>query len=93
MSYDNVVKALRVCGSRRYWRDCRRCPYDGKGCHAKLDTDAADAIEALQANREQLKTENKMLYNTITADKGVMLERIKFLEQQLPKRGEMGAKQ
>lgn len=50
MSYDNVVKALLMCGSRRYWRDCRRCPYDGKGCHAKLDTDAADAIKELNKN-------------------------------------------
>lgn len=47
--YTELVKALRVCGSIRYGIRCISCPYNGKGCHAKLCTDAAAAIEALQA--------------------------------------------
>ena len=46
--YSERVKALRVCGSIRYGIRCISCPYNGNGCHAKLCTDAADAIEALQ---------------------------------------------
>lgn len=47
--YSERVKALRVCGSIRYGIRCISCPYNGNGCHEKLCTDAADAIEALQA--------------------------------------------
>lgn len=43
--------------------------------------DAADRIGALME-------ENKMLLNTIPADKKLMLDHIRKLEQQLPKRGE-----
>lgn len=85
-----LIKALRCKRD-----DCEGCDLafldndEGWMCqYAAKDDDAADAIEALQAYCEQIKTENKMLLNTITADKGVMLERIKCLAQQLPKRGE-----
>jgi predicted RNA-binding Zn-ribbon protein involved in translation (DUF1610 family) len=53
-NYDKLVAALRVCGSIRYGIRCISCPYNGKGCHAKLCTDAADAIEALQAEVKRL---------------------------------------
>lgn len=43
--------------------------------------DAADRIDALME-------ENKMLLNTIPTDKKLMLDHIRKLEQQLPKRGE-----
>lgn len=36
----------------------------------------------------KVNADNKMLKNTIDADKGVMLDRIRFLEAQLPKEGE-----
>ena len=57
--YSERVKALRVCGSIRYGIRCISCPYNGNGCHEKLCTDAADAIEALQA---QLPKRGKWIY-------------------------------
>ena len=55
--------------------------------YVQINVELTTEIEALQAYCEQLKTENTMLYNTITADKGAMFERIKYLGQQLPKHG------
>lgn len=63
---------------------------------------AADALEAAEAWEKactqkcerlekriaELSLDNKMLKNMIDADKGVMLDRIRFLEAQLPKEGE-----
>lgn len=43
--------------------------------------------ERLKKRIAELSLDNKMLKNTIDADKGVMLDRIRFLEAQLPKRG------
>lgn len=88
--YTELVKALRCKRD-----DCEGCDLsffdkdEGWMCQYVCTTnDAADAIEALQAYCEQLKTENTMLYNTITADRGVMFEWIQSLAQQLPMRGE-----
>lgn len=50
--------------------------------------DAADALEADEKRIAELSLDNKMLKNTIDADKGVMLDRIRFLEAQMPKEGE-----
>lgn len=46
---------------------------------------AADALEAADKRIAELSLDNKMLKNTIDADKGVMLDQIRFLETQLPK--------
>lgn len=61
---DELVKALRCCGSMII--DCKKhCPYYGKeNCSARKDADAADAIEKLQKESEQWKrawkTANKL---------------------------------
>lgn len=87
--YSERVKALRVCGSIRYGIRCISCPYNGKGCHAKLCTDAADAIEALQEEQEKTVTqifgeEQKEWEEYCTG----LMNRIRELKAQLPKRGE-----
>ena len=55
MDYTKIVKALRICEDG----DCSKCTYP-KGeydCDTILVGDAAAAIEALQAEVEQLKAE------------------------------------
>lgn len=50
--YTELVKALRHCTVEvGGFTDCRGCPYEGHSfdCETKLHTDAAAAIEALQA--------------------------------------------
>ena len=50
MKYDELVKALRCCGNVN--TDCTVCPWDKYNfglCAEKLYTDAAAAIEALEA--------------------------------------------
>lgn len=86
--YTKLVKELRGCKYIDYCKDCPRMAANGYVEICNIKDDAADAIEALQAYCEQLKTENTMLYNTITADRGVMFEWIQSLAQQLPMRGE-----
>lgn len=53
MSYEEQIKALRHCMTKEdSITICEPCPYYGKGieCENVLHTDAAAAIEALQAD-------------------------------------------
>jgi hypothetical protein len=62
---------------------------DVYGCDARrIDRAAADSLEAAEKRIAELSLDNKMLKNTIDADKGVMLDRIRYLEAQLPKDGD-----
>lgn len=59
MNYDKLVKALRHCVSdEKGVTKCAGCPYypDITGCMDRLHTDAAAAIEALQAELEKKRT-------------------------------------
>ena len=61
--YDNLVAALR-CGEYRPECGASDCPYwSGLGCmDGQLMTDAADAIEALQAEVERLQADVDAAY-------------------------------
>ena len=87
--YSERVKALRVCGSIRYGIRCISCPYNGKGCHAKLCTDAADAIEALQAaeptEKQVVDYCHKRCLVVLEAD---LFHELKASYGKTPKRGE-----
>ena len=57
MTKEEIAKALRLCGSSNIER-CRKCAYQAEGammCFDKLNTDAADLIEAQAAEIEKLK--------------------------------------
>lgn len=59
MNYDKLVKALRHCVSdEKGVTKCAGCPYypDITGCMDRLHTDAAAAIEDLQAELEKKRT-------------------------------------
>ena len=69
--YTKLVKALRHCVSdEKGVTKCAGCPYypDITGCMDRLHTDAAAAIEALQAEVELLKAENPIV-ETVLVDK------------------------
>ena len=60
-SYTDLIKALRHCTDNEPSNgDCWNCPYQGEKCHTLL-SDAAAAIEALQAEVEWLKDSNEEL--------------------------------
>ena len=99
MTNAELIKALRRCsyttvaGADREDGYCKPCAYFAEDtsditCIDRMMIDAADALEAAVKRIEELSLDNKMLKNTIDADKGVMLDRIRFLEAQLPKEGE-----
>lgn len=57
--YTKLVEALRICANTAF---CNECPLDDTCDNAnKLQLDAADAIEALQAKVERLKDCNEEL--------------------------------
>lgn len=92
MTNAELIKALRNCAAT--WNtidDCNvaGCPFTGYGsmCLDTMLEAAADALEAAEKRIAGLSLDNKMLKNTIDADKGVMLDRIRFLEAQMPKEG------
>lgn len=91
MTNAELIKALRCCARVG---GCTACPRNNRtsGCWAGVTNDAADVLEAYENRIAELSLDNKMLKNTIDADKGVMLDRIRFLEAQLPKEGECEAK-
>jgi hypothetical protein len=91
--YTELFEALRHCAGDIH--NCQSgCKYAEKGsmyCHGFLQLDAADAIEALQAEVERLTTENKEL----AADRPEMVEADGHWEWRkpngevlMPKRGE-----
>jgi hypothetical protein len=75
-----------------YWDNCGDC-IDNLLRAAANALESADAYEEawskkcerLEKRIAELSLDNKMLKNTIDADKGVMLDRIRFLEAQMPK--------
>lgn len=93
MENTELIKALRWCGGENNeWcvHEEYGCPLWNEDrmvdeCKAELMIAAADALEAADKIIAELSFDNKMLKNTIDADKGVMLDRIRFLEAQLPK--------
>lgn len=88
MTNAKLIKALRgndECNNCAIWKH-------GECNERKMSLAAADALEAADKRIAELSLDNKMLKNTIDADKGVMLDRIRFLEAQLPKEGEWEAK-
>ena len=88
MTNAELIKVLRYCIQ---CRNCDGCDFlishngvltcKAHGQKALLQA-AVDNYEKLIA---ELTLDNKMLKNTIDADKGVMLDRFRFLEAQLPK--------
>jgi uncharacterized CHY-type Zn-finger protein len=90
--YTKLIKALRYCTNED--NVCikeKNCGYYGKGffCQDALMNDAADAIEALQAKQKKTVTqifgEEQQKWTEYCTALG---NRIKELEQQMPKRGE-----
>ena len=60
--YNELVKAMRYCTDHEPMNgDCAGCPYDGEVCH-KMLSDAAAAIEELQAEVERLKADVDAAY-------------------------------
>ena len=76
-NYDSLVKALRCCGNVN--TDCTVCPWDKYNfglCAEKLYTDAAAAIEALEAKVNLLREELSIWESTSSrhAECGEMME-------------------
>ena len=95
MDNAELIKGLRWCADESICCDDfsgEKCPYfDEKKDSCSVDEilhAAADALEAADKRIAELSLDNKMLKNAIDADKGVMLDRIRFLEAQLPREGE-----
>ena len=66
MMYDELVKRLRRCEQFK----CRECEYEQVlGCRAKLNAEAADAIEKLSAFKAQI-TDGRFYF----AKDGVLFE-------------------
>ena len=63
--YENLVEALRCCGNE----GCHKCPYQKhiheKFCWVIAMKDAAAAIEALQAEVEELKRVNLEIFEDL----------------------------
>lgn len=57
MKYDELVKALRYCAESGDFKCGKDCPMHTEypNCLTKMDTDAAAAIEALQAEVKRLQ--------------------------------------
>lgn len=86
-----LVKLLRCEGKTE--EECRadECPYigaDGWCDENRMMHDAADALEAAEKQIAVMGLDITMLRNTISADKGVMLERISYLEKHQTKEAE-----
>lgn len=86
-----LVKLLRCKGKTE--EECRadECPYigaDGWCDEEQMMHDAADALEAAEKQIAAMGLDITMLRNTISADKGVMLERIRYLEKHQTKEAE-----
>ena len=89
--YTKLVEALRYC-SRSEVIACRQCEYYGKewpiGCEEALMADAADAIEALQAEQKKTVTqifcEEQQKWEEYCTG---LMSRICELKAQMPKRG------
>ena len=62
---NELVKALRNCGNGIGLTErCRKCAYyDREWCSGDLCNDAADAIEKLQTEIEQLQSDLDAAYN------------------------------
>ena len=102
-NYEKLVEALRDCASGDDER-CFKCTYhkaSNMPCHNALMTDAADAIEALQAEVDEAKQYNTDLLSMkemTKEEEDEILEYIRtthvgplepMLIEQFPKRGEM----
>ena len=80
MSNEELVKALRHCVSdEKGVTKCAGCPYypDITGCIDRLHTDAASAIEELQAEVDEAKQHNTGLLNMKEMTEDEMLEYIR----------------
>ena len=76
--YTELINALRCCGNVN--TDCTVFPWDKYKfgmCAEKLYTDAADAIEALQAEVDEAKQHNTGLLNMKEMTEDEMLEYIR----------------
>ena len=90
--YTELVKALRYCSHDGLVK-CNECKYGGKewpvGCEDEMMRDAADAIEALQAEQKKTVTqifgEEQQEWEEYCTG---LMNRIKELKAQLLKRGE-----
>lgn len=75
--YSELVKALRHCTDNEPSNgDCWNCPYQGEKCHTLL-SDAAAAIEELQAEVDEAKQHNTGLLNMKEMTEDEMLEYIR----------------
>lgn len=94
--YTELVKALRYCSTTKGMVYCNvNCKYGweerSKGCNDLLMTDAAAAIEALQAEVDALKHDIERYVGInaeLTTENEALHERIEALQAQLSKRGE-----
>lgn len=92
--YTELIKALRYCMAKEDGITiCEPCPYYGKGieCENVLHTDAAAAIEELQAKNKKLHgriEDEELKIDFLTADNTNYEIAIDELKAQLPKRGE-----
>lgn len=60
--YEELVKRLRRCEQFK----CRECEYEQiMGCRAKLDAEAADAIEELSRDLDSMNDANIALYGAL----------------------------
>lgn len=87
--YTELVKALRHCEFAWSARTCDYCEYSKTDCQLLL-SDAADAIEALQAEQKKTVTqifgEEQMAWEGRCKD---LMYQIADLQEQLSKRGEI----
>lgn len=60
--YTKLVKALRRCASIDRCDGMCEMNYGSTGCESSLEMDAADAIEALQAEVERLQADVDAAY-------------------------------
>lgn len=71
--YSKLVEALRRCSYVGIVK-CNECEYSGKewpiGCEEEMMSDAASAIEALQAEVERLQVDVEAAYALMEAQDG-----------------------
>lgn len=61
MDIEKLIEAVRLCGSTPKVDQCKQCAYwsggDMSKCIPRMTTEAADALEKLRAELEQVKRE------------------------------------
>ena len=72
--YNELIDALRYCSDNEKQDGCDECPFLHNGmCHTML-SDAADAIERLQAENNALGSENETYHKLVLLSVGEINE-------------------